>query len=306
MANSIESSCVALLPKTRKMGKKGKQPDKQGAKFSGVPQPEPVHQSAPPGTGEQGSRQAGLVVFWQKNSAPYIAVQCFVALVLLLLLLASPSLPRLLCHFSLLAFTLFCAGVVGLRCHYYFSGDEAAQERLAWLIFWCLLMVHGLACLSCALVLARGNSPGVLWRAFGEHGGSHLDVASLGAVPLMVLPPLLLIGFMAYERKFLVCIFHDFFHATGGRYKNAPFQLCSPLLPLAFWAALLRPPLFTDLPLWPSILELLGVCALANGPVLVYIYYSTRNFYGPAHWIPDGGCAVLSLPPSIFKSPRPF
>ena len=291
------------------MGKKGKAPDKKApgvppATAAGAPPPK-----ARPGVGigaggssnAQRSDEAGLLVFMQKKSAPYIAVLCFVTLVLTFLLLAMPSLPHLLAHWSLLIFALFIGPLVVLRCQAYFSGSDVAQERAAWLVFWGMLMVHGLVWLSLVLVLAHGTSPRALWRAFGEHGGAHLDIACMGAGPLLVMPPLLLLGFMAYERKYLVCIYHDFFQASGGAYKNAAFQICSPLLPLALWAALLRPPIFTDLPEWPPLPELLGVCALVNVPILLFIQYSTRHFHGPAHWMPDGAVAVFHAPPSLFR-----
>ena len=58
-----------------------------------------------------------------------------------------------------------------------------------------------------------------------------------------------------------------------------------------------------------ALAELLGVCALANVPILLFIHYSTRNLYGPAHWMPDGAVAVFHAPPSLFRraaAPSPY
>ena len=52
-----------------------------------------------------------------------------------------------------------------------------------------------------------------------------------------------------------------------------------------------RPPLFSDLPVWPGTPVVLGFCMVSNVPILYYGYRSTRQFRGPAHWF-SGGVVV--------------
>lgn len=283
------------------MGKKGKVP--KASAGGGIPAASPVggpgETSGADNAGARGGDEdPGLLVRWQKNSVVYIAVMCFIVVCLAGTVLSFPSLPRLLSYWSWLLLTLFSVTLVVCRCRSYFSGSDKAEEVSAWVIFWGLLMIHGLAWLSCVFVFWRGVPPSAMWHAFGEHAGLHLNFTSLGTVPLLLLPPILLLAFMVYERSYLVLIYHDFFLASG-KYKSLGFQLVSPLMPLALWAALLRPPLFTDLTEWPPVWELMGVCTAVNGPLLAYVLWTTRDLYGPAHWLPEGGCAVWHAPPQF-------
>lgn len=291
------------------MGKQGK---KVKAPPAGAPLPRaspggPPAEAGDVGFGVSSSRPAaeesGLVVRWQKNSAPYMGILVFVATLLAVIQMISLGLPKLLSHWAWLIFTVFVLSVVGCRANTFFTGSLRAEEASAWIIFWAMFMVHGLVWLNCVLVAWHGVLPSSLWHAFGEHGGSHLRFGNiLPSVMLLLLPPLLLLSFMIYERKYLVLIYYDFFYAIGGKFTNVAFQIVSPLLPFGLWLALLRPSLFGDLPVWPGLPAALGVCAVANGPPLYYILQSIQNIHGPAAWLPDGGCATIMLPPSAFRA----
>jgi hypothetical protein len=246
--------------------------------------------------------EPGLVVRWKKGSgAIFTAILCFCVLLLSGTLLVSPSLPRLLSHWSWCVLTLFSLPIVICHCTtvltIYEETHRKAEAMAASLIYWGLFMVHGLLWMSLLLVPLFGVPPGVLWDAFGEHGG-HLHLAQFGSVPLLTIPPLLLLAYVWFDRQYLVLVYHDVFEATNARLGNSVWQLLSPLIPLSVWAAFLRTPLFTDLPRWPGVVPLLAVCALANGPLLLYVFWSTRHFYGPAHWLLDGGVAVWYCPPA--------
>ena len=113
-------------------------------------------------------------------------------------------------------------------------------------------------------------------------------MASLGSLPLLLLPPALLLLFMWFEREYLVVIYHDMYVAMDGMWSNFVWQALSPLLLFSIWAAFLRPPIFSDLPRWPGAAPLLGACLFANTPILVYVARSSMQFRGPAHWFSGG------------------
>jgi hypothetical protein len=207
-----------------------------------------------------GGAEAGLCVRRQPGAPglAYLSGLTFGVLVLLGTQLAlAPTLPRLLCHWSWTVFTLFGAALVVCRW--------AKEETVAaYLLFWGLLMVNGLSWLALLLVPSCGVLPGSLWQAYGEHGGDHLAIASLGSVPLLLAPTVLITLFMWFERAFLAAIYHDVTFAMDGWFTNLVWQLFCPAIPLAFWAAFLRPPLFGDLPQWPGIAPVLCISALLN------------------------------------------
>ena len=193
----------------------------------------------------------------ERGGIAYLSGLTFGVFVLLSIQLAVGLIPQLLCHWSWAIVTLFGGALCAFRW-------ARADEAVAHLIFWGLLMVHGLCWLALLLVPFYGVLPGTLWSAFGDHGGEHLAMASLGSVPLLLAPPTLLLLFMWFEREWLVVIYHDFFHAMGGPWFNISYQLLSPLLPLALWTAALRPPVFSDLPQWPGTPAVVVACMVAN------------------------------------------
>lgn len=227
--------------------------------------------------------EAGLCVRRQAGGLAYLSGITFGLVCLCGIQLAlSPTFPQLLCHWVWVVLTAFGVSLAAMRWAKY---DEAA----AYLIFWCLSMVHGLVWVAAVFVPVCGVLPGALWQAYGAHGGDHLGLASLGSLVLLLLPPVLLLAFMWFEREFLVVIYHDFFYAMDGLMFNLTWQLFSPALPLWVWASFFRPPLFSDLPTWPGTPAVLATCALANAPAIFYAYSSTRHFRGPAHWFLGGG-----------------
>jgi len=235
--------------------------------------------------------EPGLCVVKRQGGVVYLAIfGLSVMLALGTLLALTATLPRLLTHWTWLLFTLFSAAI--------FVGRWVYPEVEAWLIFFLILTVHGLLWITLLLVPLRGVTPATLWHAFGVHGGDHLLLAQMGDVPLLGFPPLALAAFMAWEEKYLVAIFHDFLtQMAPGNYNlvwNLMWQICSPILPLGLWAACLRPPLFTDLPAWPGVLDVLLVCLLANGPVLLYAYHRSAPLHGAAHWFEGGGVVLWS------------
>mmetsp|Transcript_10624 Transcript_10624/g.21571 ORF Transcript_10624/g.21571 Transcript_10624/m.21571 type:complete len:163 (-) Transcript_10624:188-676(-) len=162
-------------------------------------------------------------------------------------------------------------------------------------------MLHGLLWLNLVLVPLRGVTPSTLWAAFGEHGGDHLLFAQLGDAILLLFLPVALLAFLFWERRYLRAVFHDFRSqlAAGQQLWNAAYHLASPVLPLAIWAACFRSTLFNDLPVWPAAIEILAVCALANGTLLMYAHLATRDLVGPAHWF-DGGVVLWSAGPQFW------
>lgn len=271
------------------MGKKKADARRPAATSYAGPPPPPAESTASQhggGSGYRRSSEPGLQVHRQPGGILYLSglTAGIVALALTQLALA-PTLPQLLCHWTWSVLTSFGAMLVGCRWAH-------EEEVAAHLIFWGLLMVNGLCWLPLLLVPAVGVPPGTLWLAFGEHGGDHLALGSLGSVPLLVVPPALMLGFMWFERKFLSIIYHDVFVAMGGPFSNVLWQLTSPALPFAMWMAGLRHPLFSDLPQWPGALTVIAAAAIANTPPLAYIYWETRLIRGPAHWFGGGTAAV--------------
>ena len=247
---------------------------------------DPVRSSSSSAGGRQRSSEGGLCVRTQPGGMAYLSGLTFVVVVLAGVSLAvAPTLPRLLCHWSWVLLTLFGGCLVGCRW-------AKAEGVAAYLVFWGLLMVHGLCWITLMLVPAFGVLPGSLWRAFDGHGGDHLAIGSLGSVPVLLAPPCLLLAFMWVERPFLAVVYHDVFYAMENPVWNLIWQLLCPMVPLAIWAALLRPPLFSDLPLWPGTPAILAACALANGPAMYYVHVSTMQFRGAAHWFRGGQAAV--------------
>ena len=235
-----------------------------GGGFSSPPPPPPSAGRPPPSGGGPRSYGAGsyaaepgLHVRRERGGIAYLSGLTFGVFVLLSIQLAVGLIPQLLCHWSWAIVTLFGGALCAFRW-------ARADEAVAHLIFWGLLMVHGLCWLALLLVPFYGVLPGTLWSAFGDHGGEHLAMASLGSVPLLLAPPTLLLLFMWFEREWLVVIYHDFFHAMGGPWFNISYQLLSPLLPLALWTAALRPPVFSDLPQWPGTPAVVVACMVAN------------------------------------------
>jgi hypothetical protein len=91
-----------------------------------------------------------------------------------------------------------------------FVGYWTLQHEVAWLIFWCLPMLHGLLWLQLLLVSFYGVPPSTLWRKCGEHSGSRLLMAQLGTVALLWHPLVALLAFVWVERTYLLLLFHDF------------------------------------------------------------------------------------------------
>ena len=65
-----------------------------------------------------------------------------------------------------------------------FAGYWTLQHQVAWLIFWCLPMLHGLLWLQLILISFFGVWPSTLWREYSAHSGGRLLMAQLGTVPL--------------------------------------------------------------------------------------------------------------------------
>jgi hypothetical protein len=236
---------------------------------------------------ERVSDEPGLCVHRRRHGVVYHAAYVLVVFLFLgtTVTLGSSTLPRLLSHWTWLIFSLYSLTLFGCRWF--------AEEAEAWVTFWLTPMVHGLLWMALVLVPVRGVAPGALWHAFGEHAGHHLLIAQIGTIPLLLLPPLVLGGYLWWEADFITAIFHDFYSqlARGQRKWNLLWHLLSPTLPFAIWAACLKTTVFTDLPPAVSTLEIVAVCLVANGPLLVYLHYRTRVLTGATHWI-DGG-AVL-------------
>ena len=237
--------------------------------------------------GGGGGIEPGLCVRREKGLGFLSGVTCGVVALALIQLALAPTFPRLLAHWSWFIVTLYGTALVSCRWAKY-------EETAAYLIFWGLLMVHGLCWLAFALVPIYGVMPGTLWAAYGDHGGAHLAIGSLGSLPLLLVPPLALLLYMWFERDYLVVIYHDFVHAMDGPFVNLIWQLYSPLLLFSIWAVVFRPPLFSDLPVWPGTPVVLGFCMVSNVPILYYAYRSTRQFRGPAHWF-SGGVVVYAV-----------
>ena len=232
--------------------------------------------------GYDSAPEAGLCVCRQKGGVAYLSgMTAAVALLTIVQLALTPSLPKLLCHWVWVVLTTFGAALTAFRWLNY-------EEAATYLVFWGLLMVHGLVWLPALMVPTSGVLPGALLHAYGEHGGAHIGIASLGSVLLLLTPPLLLLAFMWLEREHLVVIYHDFHYAMDGMLINLVYQLLCPTIPFYFWGSVFRPMLFSDMPEWPAAPVVVVAGALANLPVMIYAYHSTRLFRGPAHWFLGG------------------
>ena len=241
--------------------------------------------------------EEGLTVRHRKSGVIYLAIFGLIVFLSVgtVLSLGASTLPRLLSHWAWVLFTLFSTGLFTTR---WFAPDVEAH-----VIFWGLLMVHGLLWLTVTLVLTWGMiAPGTLWDAFGQHGGAHLLITQWSSVLLLGIPLCALVGFMVWEHEYLVAVFYDFHSQLrrGHRKWNTLFQLLSPVLPLGVWLAFFRTTLFTDLPVWPGTLSVVSICCIANGPILYYIHYRSRFYQGSAHWF-SGGVVLFSKGRSSFE-----
>lgn len=237
---------------------------------------------------EGSAHEAGLCVIRRRSSVGYLAIFGLVVMLAAGTLLAcTASLPRLLTHWAWFMFTIFSCTV--------FVGRWLYPDVEALILVFFTLTIHGLLWLTLLLVPLCGVTPGALWYAFGIHGGDHLLLAQLGDLPLLLFPPLSLLCFLVWERRYLVAVFHDFLYQLApGHFKwLVGWQLTSPIIPLGLWSACFRLPLFTDLPAWPGVPAVLAVCLLANGPLLFYAYWRTLPYQGAAHWF-DGGVVLWS------------
>jgi len=237
----------------------------------------------------ESSFEPGLCVIKRESGVLYLALFGLTVMLTMGTLLAlTASLPRLLTHWVWLLFALFSAAI--------FVGRWLYPEVEACILFFLTLTLNGLLWLNLLLVPPFGVTPGALWHAFGVHGGDHMLLAQMGDVPLLGFPPLALLGFLLWEERYLMAVFHDFITqlAPGHIKWNAIWQLCSPILPFGFWAACLRPPLFADLPAWPGTLPVIAVCLVTNGPLLAYAHYRSLSLQGAAHFF-DGGAVLWSM-----------
>ena len=149
--------------------------------------------------------------------------------------------------------------------------------------------------LALVLVPLRGVTPSTLWHAFGVHGGDQLLPAQMGDLLLLCAPPLALLGFCVMERRYLLVLLHDVLIQLPPGMSKFFFlwQVFSPVLPLAIWAAFMRQPLFSDLPAWPGVAIVMTICFLANAPPLTYAYWRILPLQGAAHYF-EGGVILWS------------
>lgn len=254
-----------------------------------------------------GAVSANLEVYRIQNGAIFLSLLGFVSLMLIMTILVSPT-PGLLVHWSFTTFTCFISAVSVLHfmakfCMYAHT-KQTAEERLAWLLFWGLGMVHGFVWITALVVPIYGTTPNTLWREYGEHGGSHMAAARFGSIPLLVAPPALLWALMIYERKHITCVYYDILYsmqaASGSSswVMNAFWQLLCPLIPLGLWAATVRTPVFSDLQHWPPVGVFLAISVLANAPLYAWMLWASRNFQGPVFWLPEGAACVMCVPSS--------
>eukprot|EP00966_Prymnesium_polylepis_P304167 7027213-Prymnesium_polylepis.1 len=119
----------------------------------------------------------GLQICQFARSVIATCVGAFVLLAMVgsLLTLGSASFG-LLSQFSWVLFTLY-----GLAAY---AGYWTCQHQVAWLVFWCLPMLHGLLWLQLVLIGRYGVWPGALWAQFGEHSADRLLMAQLVRRPL--------------------------------------------------------------------------------------------------------------------------
>lgn len=232
--------------------------------------------------------ETGLCIVRRQSSVGYLAVfGLTVTLSAFTLLACTASLPRLLTHWTWMLFTLFSGTVYVGRWLY--PDTEAALLMLF------TLTLHGLLWLALVLVPLRGVTPSTLWHAFGVHGGDQLLPAQMGDLLLLCAPPLALLGFCVMERRYLLVLLHDVLIQLPPGMSKFFFlwQVFSPVLPLAIWAAFMRQPLFSDLPAWPGVAIVMTICFLANAPPLTYAYWRILPLQGAAHWF-EGGVILWS------------
>ena len=220
------------------------------------------------------------------------------------IIVVGPLPGGLLCHWTCLIFSIFSCVVVVLRVlgtmyRSIFRWDfkaAKADEHLATCVFWFLGMVNGLAWITLLNVTLRGSTPNELWSAFGEHGGSHMQIANLGSVYTLGSPVVLLTAFMVYERTHISAIFYDHLYAMETSFvsMHACWFILSPLVPLVVWSAAFRTPVFTDLPTWPPVAALLAACFFANAPPYMWMAITTSNYRGPVFWLREGSAWVVS------------
>jgi len=222
----------------------------------------------------------GLQICQFARSVIATCVGAFVLLAMVgsLLTLGSASFG-LLSQFSWVLFTLY-----GLAAY---AGYWTCQHQVAWLVFWCLPMLHGLLWLQLVLIGRYGVWPGALWAQFGEHSADRLLMAQLGSIGLLGLPLAALLSYMWLERNYLLLVFHDFSAQLRPEHVkwNLLWHLASPAVPLAFWSTFLNPLVFTDLPRWPGTPPVVLVCLCANGPLLWYAKLRTAEWIGSVRWL---------------------
>lgn len=226
-----------------------------------------------------GADGPGLLMDKRSPRLEWQAAQSFALFVMFGTLLSLGGLEfSLLCQWSWLLVAVF--GAMAL------TGYWVLQVASAWLIFWCLPMLHGLLWLQLLLIGAYGVWPSTLWHEFGGHSGQRLLIAQLGSVVLLLFPLAAFLTYLWVERTYLFAIFHDFRSQllTEHRKWNYVWHVFSPVLPLACWSYFLNPCIFTDLPHWPGTLPVLIIVVLCNGPLLYYIHHRTRNYVGMVRW----------------------
>ena len=108
----------------------------------------------------------------------------------------------LLSQFTWVLVTLFLVAA--------YAGYWTCQHQVAWLIFWCLPMLHGLCWLQLVLIPLYGVLPGTLWARFGAHSAHRLLMGQLGTAALLGVPLIALLGYTWFERHYLLLVFHDF------------------------------------------------------------------------------------------------
>ncbi len=270
------------------MGKPSRRGASRGAAATPPQRPPPPFSSPFADAGRQGPC---LVPSKRAGGVPLLCGLCCWALFMLgtLLALGGPRLgTQLLCHWTWTLVSLFSAVAVFGR----WVGDGHVVGCIS---FWCLFALHGLTWLQLLLIWRDGVGPSELWSALGEYGGAHVLFSQFGSLALLALPPLSLLGYMYVDRDYLLIIHHDFHSQLLPHHRkwNLAWQIFSPAVPLATWAYLLRPPLFSDLPRWPGVGAVLGICLLCNGPLVIYAIRRNRHYVGPVHWLPGGGGSLV-------------
>lgn len=168
-----------------------------------------------------------------------------------------------------------------------YAGYWTCQHQVAWLIFWCLPMLHGLLWVQLFVIACYGVRPGTLWAQFGEHSADRLLMAQLGTLGLLGLPLAALLAYMWFERAYLLLVFHDFSEQLRPDHRkwNLVWHVCSPVVPLALWSHLFNPLVFTDLPRWPGTVPVVAICLCVNGPLLFLAKRETHEWIGAVRWL---------------------